>query len=64
MIVFYGCSALTALCLRNPDNAQQVVKAGGAQTLVQVLKTHKDTAKIMVRGGGWVKLRLLHHSPR
>jgi len=43
-----GSSALGAICLRMPDNAQQVVTAGGAKALIQVLRTHKANAKISV----------------
>jgi len=35
-----GCGTITAICLRMPDNAKQVMDAGGAQLLIQVLKTH------------------------
>ena len=33
-----------AICLRMPDNAKQVMEAGGAQLLTQILKTHLDSS--------------------
>ncbi len=47
-ICFYGCSALTAICLRNSNNAADVVKSGGAQLLTQIMKTHIENPKIIV----------------
>jgi len=43
-----GCATLGAVCLRMTDNAQQVVSSGGAEALIQVLRTHKDNAKVSV----------------
>ena len=39
-----GCSAITAICLRMPDNAKQVMDAGGAELLTQILKTHLSSS--------------------
>jgi hypothetical protein len=36
------------MCLRTPDNAQQVIDAGGAEVLVQVLGTHMKNAIVAV----------------
>ena len=39
---------MAAICLRTPDNAKQVIEAGGAEVLVQVLQTHMKNAKVAV----------------
>ena len=36
------------MCLRTPENAQQVIDAGGAEILVQVLATHMNNAIVAV----------------
>jgi len=43
-----GASMLAAVCLRTPENAQQVIDAGGAEVLVQVLATHVKNAVVAV----------------
>ena len=43
-----GASLVAAICLRTPDNAKQVIEAGGAEVLVQVLQTHMKNAKVAV----------------
>ena len=32
------------MCLRMPENAKQVMEAGGAQLLIQILKTHQTSS--------------------
>jgi len=41
---------IAAICLRTPENAQQVIDAGGAEVLVQVLATHMKNAIVAVSG--------------
>lgn len=43
LIAHAGCSTITAICLRMPDNAKQVMEAGGGQILAQILKTHLNS---------------------
>lgn len=43
-----GCGAITSICLRTPENAQQVMEAGGCQVLVEILKTHMATANVLI----------------
>jgi len=43
-----GCSLITAMCLRMPQNAEEIVAVGGDEVLVQVLKTHMDQPKVAV----------------
>ena len=44
-----GCGTITSICLRMPDNAKQVMDAGGAQLLIQVLKNHhQSSSKVAV----------------
>jgi len=43
-----GSALLTAICLRMPNNAQDVVTAGGDEVLVQVLQTHMAHANVAV----------------
>lgn len=43
-----GCNVIQAVCLRSPDNAKQVMEAGGAQLLTQIIKTHTAAPKILV----------------
>lgn len=45
-----GASMIAAICLRTPENAQQVIDAGGAEVLVQVLATHMKNAIVAVSG--------------
>ena len=43
-----GCAVIGAVTLRSPDNARQVVAAGGADLLTQVMKTHANEPAIVV----------------
>ena len=43
-----GCGALTAICLRSPDNAKDAVKAGTAKLLTQILELHVDAVNVMI----------------
>lgn len=44
LICHEGCMAITAICLRATENAKQVVEAGGAQLLTQILKIHHSSS--------------------
>lgn len=46
-ICYGGCTLIAAICLRTPENAQTIMEAGGAQLLIQVLKTHLSNGKIV-----------------
>ena len=48
-IAKWGCDALTAVCLRSPENSKQIMEAGGAVLITSVLRTHIDNASIVVR---------------
>jgi len=47
-IIHAGCAAITAICLRTPKNAEQVMDNDGAQLLTNILNSHMKNAKIMV----------------
>ena len=49
LICHAGCNTITAICLRMPENAKQVMEAGGAQLLTQILKVHHiSSSKISI----------------
>ena len=43
-----GCAVIAAVTLRSPDNAKQVIAAGGADLVTQVMKTHANEPVIQV----------------
>ena len=43
-----GCAVIAAVTLRSPDNAKQVMAAGGADLITQVMKTHANEPVIQV----------------
>ena len=43
-----GCAVIAAVTLRSPDNAKQVIAAGGADLITQVMKTHANEPVIQV----------------
>ncbi len=43
-----GCGVITAVTLRNPENAKLVVDAGGADLIMQIIKTHSKEPAILV----------------
>ena len=43
-----GCAVIAAVTLRSPDNARQVMAAGGADLITQVMKTHANEPVIQV----------------
>lgn len=43
-----GCSLVAAICLRMPENGQQVAEANGVEVLTHILQRHMKTAKVVV----------------
>ncbi|CAB4056631.1 unnamed protein product [Lepeophtheirus salmonis] len=42
-----GCDSLTALSLRSPENAKQIVDCGGDGVIIEIMKAHKSIAEIV-----------------
>ncbi|XP_071747821.1 armadillo repeat-containing protein 6 isoform X2 [Lepeophtheirus salmonis] len=47
-----GCDSLTALSLRSPENAKQIVDCGGDGVIIEIMKAHKSIAEIVPRPHG------------
>ena len=43
-----GCAVIAMGTLRSPDNAKQVMAAGGADLITQIMKTHANEPAIQV----------------
>ena len=46
---YYYDSAQDWVSLRSPENSKQIMEAGGAILLTSVMRTHVETASIVVR---------------
>lgn len=50
-----GCAVIAAVTLRSPDNAKQVMAAGGADLITQVMKTHANEPAIQTAAANAIR---------
>jgi len=54
-VVENGCHAITAVCLRSPENAGQVMESEGAYLITTAMSRHPNSGKVQAAGAGAIR---------